>query len=263
MPGELVSHFALELKLSPHENTCLIVDEVQDLTAADLAFIGEQAPGANQLTLLEDSKQRIYGSGYSLKSLGINVVGKRSQKLFVNYRTTEEIGKAAALSLHGLEIDKIELPRSLRHGENAQVRRFTDSAEEAEWVKEHIYEVQKKGVKRIAVLGRTRKSLEGVQSLLTEEGVDFEFIERINPIPDDGVVSLCTMHSAKGLEFEAVFVVGLDYGAEGLAAKREIRENKKLFEDYHKRERHLLYVATSRARDLLFLSGTGEVVDLY
>lgn len=263
IPGELIAHFALDLKLAPQEDCCLVVDEVQDLKAVDLAFLGEQSPAANQLTLLEDTKQRIYGSGYSLKALGINVVGKRSQKLFVNYRTTEEIGKAAALSLHGLDIHKIDLPTSLRSGDDAVVKRFSSSSEEAEWVKENIYDLKKKGVSRIAVLGRSRNSVENVQSQLTQDGIEYEFIESTNPVPDDDVVSVCTMHSSKGLEFEAVFVVGLDYGMDGLPAKREIRDNKKLLEDHQRRERHLLYVATSRARDQLFLSGCGEVIDLF
>jgi hypothetical protein len=263
IPGELLSHYALQEKLKIPEDEALIIDEVQDLQAVDLAFLAEQAPGPNQLTLLEDQKQRIYGSGYSLKSLGINVTGRRSQKLFVNYRTTEQIGDVASLSLHGQDIDPLDLPRSLRQGKQVIVKHFSSVEQERAWLIEQVYAAEKREKKRIAILCRTRQQLEEIEATLKVEGVECEQISRDNPVPEDEVISLCTLHNSKGLEFETVFIAHLDYSLAGMRANRYIRGNKKLLEDHEKREKHLLYVATSRARDELFISGTGEILKLF
>jgi len=61
-------------------------------------------------------------------------------------------------------------------------------------------------------------------------------------------VSLCTIHSAKGLEFDAVFVIGLSEGI--FPSERTLAEGQKGLEE----ERRLAYVAYTRARKLLYLS---------
>ncbi len=65
--------------------------------------------------------------------------------------------------------------------------------------------------------------------------------------PKETQVSLMTIHSAKGLEFDNVFVVGLEEGL--LPHSRSLLEKDSLEE-----ERRLLYVAITRARQKLFLS---------
>ncbi len=61
-------------------------------------------------------------------------------------------------------------------------------------------------------------------------------------------VSLCTIHSAKGLEFDAVFVIGLSEGI--FPSERTMAEGMKGLEE----ERRLAYVAYTRAKKLLYLS---------
>ncbi len=64
---------------------------------------------------------------------------------------------------------------------------------------------------------------------------------------DDGYVTIMTMHNAKGLEFEVVFVIGME---EGLFPHfRSLYETAELEE-----ERRLCYVSITRARKKLFLS---------
>jgi superfamily I DNA/RNA helicase len=60
-------------------------------------------------------------------------------------------------------------------------------------------------------------------------------------------VSLLTMHAAKGLEFEVVFIVGLEDGLTPLYWGRLDAESEA-------QERRLFYVAVTRARDRLFLT---------
>ena len=64
--------------------------------------------------------------------------------------------------------------------------------------------------------------------------------------PDKEGVELATIHAAKGLEWDAVFLVGLSEGLLPISYAKtpEAREE----------ERRLLYVAVTRARDLLTLS---------
>ena len=76
----------------------------------------------------------------------------------------------------------------------------------------------------------------------------------------DGVgVRVMTMHDAKGAEFRAVAVVRLDHNllpdeARLLAARDEAQLDKIMTT-----ERHLLYVAATRARDFLWMSGVEPV----
>lgn len=70
----------------------------------------------------------------------------------------------------------------------------------------------------------------------------------------DNRVTLMTVHSAKGLEFRVVFVVGLENGIFPM-----IRANE---EDQLQEERRLMYVAVTRAKELLFLT-SANVRNLY
>ena len=64
---------------------------------------------------------------------------------------------------------------------------------------------------------------------------------------DADYVTLATVHSAKGLEFKVVFLVGMDEGI--FPSSRSTDEKDKLEE-----ERRLLYVAITRAREKLYVT---------
>ena len=64
--------------------------------------------------------------------------------------------------------------------------------------------------------------------------------------PDDDAVRLSTVHQAKGLEYPAVFVIGLADGAFPLQRAIEA--------DDIEEERRLFYVAVTRAQDELYLT---------
>lgn len=72
-----------------------------------------------------------------------------------------------------------------------------------------------------------------------------------NPDIDTGTprVRIMTIHQSKGLEFPTVFIVGLTEGV--FPNHRSIRERRK---DGEEEERRLMYVAVTRACDLLYLS---------
>ena len=70
----------------------VVADETQELRSQEIQLLAALAgKGRNALMLVGDGGQRIYGSKFSLKGLGVNVQG-RSHILRINYRT----GDAAA-----------------------------------------------------------------------------------------------------------------------------------------------------------------------
>jgi len=70
-------------------------------------------------------------------------------------------------------------------------------------------------------------------------------------IQENGVVTISTVHSVKGLEFKFVFVVGLEEGIFPLSRATLLR-------DELEEERRLMYVAVTRAEEKIFLSYTAK-----
>jgi len=69
-----------------------------------------------------------------------------------------------------------------------------------------------------------------------------------------GYVSLSTMHLAKGLEFRAVVVMACDDEVIPSQDRIEAISDNADLEDVYNTERHLLYVACTRARDQLLVT---------
>jgi superfamily I DNA/RNA helicase len=72
--------------------------------------------------------------------------------------------------------------------------------------------------------------------------------------PTSGHVSISTMHLAKGLEFRAVAVMACDDEVIPLQARIETAADDADLEEVYHTERHLLYVACTRARDHLLVT---------
>ena len=70
-----------------------------------------------------------------------------------------------------------------------------------------------------------------------------------------GMLSICTMHLAKGLEFRAVAVMACDDEILPSQERIEAIADEADLEDVYNTERHLLYVDCTRARDQLLVTG--------
>lgn len=226
--------------------THVIVDEAQDISVAELMLLGSVlGDHSNGLFFAGDIGQRIFRAPFPWSAAGIDVRG-RSRSLKVNYRTSHQIRKRSDTLLPEtlVEADGSEASRlgvtSVFDGPAPRIRVFdnraSEDAEMEDWVKHLI----QSGVdpSEIAVLVRTPALLKDFESL--------------------GVCTM-TMHDAKGSEFRAVAVPCLDHDVlpdekRMLAARDEAELDEVMIT-----ERHLLYVAATRARDFLWLSGVEPV----
>jgi superfamily I DNA/RNA helicase len=242
----------------------VLVDEGQDLGPAHWqlmrALVGEHA---DDLFIAEDSHQRIYGQRIVLSQFGIRIVG-RSQRLTLNYRTTAQNLAYAINVLRGGKYVDLEdaaesssAYRSARSGPMPQLIPCATLSEEldkaADLIRSWVAETD--APETIAVLVREQRQRDRVVTGLAERGVTIRAVDREHIKPGQPVVM--TMHRAKGTEFSKILLFGVDQGA----IPRPLRDEQyaeDAWADALLRERSLLYVAATRARDELALSWSGD-----
>lgn len=242
--------------------THIVVDEAQDLGVPELRLLAAISPlGSDALFFAGDLGQRIFQQPFSWAGLGIDVRG-RSQTLKVNYRTSHQIRRAADRLLPKVvrDVDGLEEERfstvSVFNGPEPIVAIEPDAEAEIARVGRWISEAVADGIKpsEIGLFVRTRDELDRARAAVRGAGQEvFELSER----GDDpaGQVSIGAMHLAKGLEFKAVGVMACDDEVIPLQARIESVADEVDLDDVYETERQLLYVACTRARDRLLVSG--------
>jgi superfamily I DNA/RNA helicase len=239
----------------------VVVDEAQDVSVAQLRFLaafGAERP--NGLFFAGDLGQRIFQQPFSWKSLGVDIRG-RARTLHINYRTSHQIRTQAdrLLAPEVADVDgNVEERRgtvSVFNGPPPIVQTFDSQAKEIEAVGAWLADRSKEGVMQheIGVFVRSEAELERARAALALAGLPFKLL-------DDGVetthgqVSIGSMHLAKGLEFRAVAVMACDDEVIPLQARIETAAEDSDLEEVYNTERHLLYVACTRARDHLLVT---------
>lgn len=228
----------------------ILLDEAQDLAPAELRFFAALAPdGPDALFLAGDMGQRIFQHPYSWASLGIDVRG-RSHTLKVCYRTSHQIRQAADHLLPAVlrEVDGIEderrgivsvfdgPPPRVEMFENAEAEQATVRATVAAWLGDGV------AASEIGIFVRTPELVRRARTAL--DGL--HGTEGITTVP---------MHLAKGLEFRAVVVMACDQGVLPLDERVAEAADEAELDDIYETERRLLYVACTRAREHLLLTG--------
>ncbi len=239
----------------------VIVDEAQDFGPRELALavhLSRQGPAG--LFFAGDIGQRIYKYPFPWTAVGIDVRG-RSRRLRINYRTSSEI-RTFADRLLPPSLDEIgggeeqRMAASLFNGPAPDMRGCRTQIEEERALRDWISSLIGDGLaaSEIAVLARQRRRANDVAAMAVK---DLGLRRQPFSESDPDAVYAGTLHGAKGLEFRAVAIVGCEDDQIPLAKalSAEIEEEARLLVE--ERERHLLYVGCTRARDALLLTYRG------
>ena len=250
----------------------VLVDEAQDLTPAHLQLLRALVePGPDDLFLAEDSHQRIYGKKITLSHYGIQVRG-RSRRLTRNYRTTRQNLDVAFGILDPGTYEDMEGQAEEHHyvsprsGPEPLLLHATDRADELSkaaelltvWL-EQDRDSEDSAPESIAILVRDRYQRDAVVNGLAQHGIEVRAVDR--EAAGRGRPVVMTMHRAKGLEFRKVLLFDISKNA----IPRPLRDQQYSDadgDDALLRERSLLYVAATRARDQLAISWSGEASPL-
>lgn len=262
-----------------------VIDEAQDVSVAELRFLAalsEDRP--NSLFFAGDLGQRIFRAPFSWRKLGVDVRG-RSHTLRVNYRTSHQIRRQAdrLLPARIADVDGIDEERrgtvSAFNGPAPEIRVVESGEAEiaavSEWLRDlaqppgaassesesEEFDEGSDGIRtgEIGVFVRSPSEMERALRTVAAAGLDAARLDAgqtAGPESTGGeAVAVGTMHRAKGLEFRAVAVMACDDEVLPLQARIENVADEADLEDVYNTERHLLYVACTRARERLLVTG--------
>lgn len=246
----------------------VIVDEAQDLHETQWRLLRAAVDqGPNDMFIVGDSHQRIYDRRASLSKVGINIIG-RSRRLRLNYRTTHEILRWSLAFLgegryddldEGTETQTLAEYHSYMHGDPPVMAGFATRSDEVQDLVGHIRSWIDGGIapEAIAVAARVRRSLDPVRSALTQAGIPSTTLG--SELPNRGGVRLGTMHRLKGVEFRCVALI--DMGDEMMPLPRAVTAEAADPVQHQadlQRERCIAYVASTRAREHLWIGWSGQ-----
>jgi hypothetical protein len=240
----------------------VVVDEAQDISVAHLRFFAAiSANRSDALFFAGDLGQRIFQQPFSWRGLGVDIRG-RSRTLRINYRTSHQIRQQAdrllgpqTTDVDG-NIDNRNDTISVFNGPPPVIRTFTTENEEINEVGAWLAEQSKAGIlpHEFGVFVRSAAQLDRAQSAVNVSGLTFKILDE-HVETRSSYVSISTMHLAKGLEFRAVAVMACDDEVIPLQERIETVGDDADLQEVYDTERHLLYVACTRARDQLLVTG--------
>lgn len=242
--------------------THVVVDEAQDLSVPELRMLAAiVSPTPDAMFFAGDLGQRIFQEPFSWLQLGIDVRG-RSSTLKVNYRTSHQIRQSAdkLLPTSVRDVDGEQQDRSgtvsVFNGPPPIVRLLSDPNEEASTVSHWINDAVESGIEpsEIGVFVRSLAEFNRARNAVRQSGHDILELSERQEDPN-GRISIGTMHLAKGLEFKAVAVMACDDDVLPLQSRIDDVADEAELTDVFETERHLFYVACTRARDRLLVSG--------
>ena len=259
----IFTHLAAALARSKHPPfDFAVVDEAQDLSVAHLRFLaalGAKRPDA--LFFAGDLGQRIFQQPFSWKSLGVDIRG-RSRTLRINYRTSHQIRQQAdrLLGEQTVDVDGNADTRSdtvsVFNGPPPTIQVVKSESDEIKAVGAWLAAQTNAGIlpQEFGVFVRLAAQLARAQAAVAASGLSFKVLDE-HVETASGHVSILTMHLAKGLEFRAVVVMACDDEVIPLQERIETVGDDADLQEVYDTERHLLYVACTRARDQLLVTG--------
>ena len=239
----------------------VVIDEAQDIGVQQLRFLASiGGDRSNALFFAGDLGQRIFQQPFSWKSLGVDVRG-RSRTLNINYRTSHQI-RSKADRLLGPEVADVDGNTESRkgtisvfNGPEPIVRSFGNPGDESQAVGQWLKQCSANGAHphEIGVFVRSQEEMPRAQAAVQTAGLQSRVLGK-DMATEEGFVSITTMHLAKGMEFRVVAVMACDDEIIPSQARIELAADEGELTEIYETERHLLYVACTRARDNLHVS---------
>ncbi len=252
MITKAVDHLDQREFRSPYKH--ILVDEFQDISRGRARFLSalRQSCGDTTLFCVGDDWQSIYrfaGSDVSLMSeFEKNFGHSETTKLDKTFRFNNKI---AEFSGAFIQKNPAQIPKrisTLTHSENPQVFFLNGEESELHYVREALNHILRNGNRkaRVLLLGRYNHT------------VPDEMLLTIRREYNDLDISFKTVHRSKGLEFDYVILLGLNSSTYGFPSMRIDDPILSLVlpvaEDFeHAEERRLFYVATTRAKNSVYL----------
>jgi superfamily I DNA/RNA helicase len=234
----------------------IVVDEAQDLSPESIRSLAEAIPADGSLTLFADYAQQIYGQRISWRSCGLTV--RKPEEFLDNYRNSPEIARLAiamAQMPHFTDSADLVEPRAPQRAAGAKPTLVGYPTTDAEAAAVAASAATAGKLARVGVLARTRAEARLAVQGITGVRMLHDGMQRweINA----GVYA-GTYHSAKGLEFDVVFLPFCG------ATRCPDSDTIAAFGDDEaaSRESRLLYVGVTRARAELVITHTGAPTTL-
>ena len=255
-----LSQVVAQLERAPFDH--VVVDEAQDVSVAQLRFLASLAGGRpNGLFFAGDLGQRIFQQPFSWKGLGADVRG-RSQTLRINYRTSHQIRTQAdrlldpAMSDVDGNLEERSGTVSVFNGPKPEIHVLQDEETESAIVSKWLTAKFSEGLQpdEMSVFVRSLDQVSRAVDAVKLSGLPFEVLDRQLKAAE-GCLTIGTMHLAKGLEFRAVVVMACDSEVIPLQSRVESTVDEAELEEVYNTERNLFYVACTRARDYLLVTG--------
>lgn len=269
-PARMFTDLAQQISTLPHPPfDFVVVDEAQDVSVSQLRMLAAMAGVApdgsgqvrpNSLFFAGDLGQRIFQQPFSWKALGVDLRG-RSRTLHINYRTSHQIRSQADRLLEPDNIDMDGNTESRKgtvsvfNGPAPLIESFKDETAEIKAVSQWIKALMAAGTAphELGVFVRSKDQIHRALAALDAAQVIYRVLDE-HVETTHGQASVCTMHLAKGLEFKAVVVMACDDDVLPLQSRIESVMDESDLEEVYNTERHLLYVACTRARDRLMVT---------
>ncbi|MDE5641838.1 MAG: AAA family ATPase [Bifidobacterium castoris] len=266
----------------------IIVDEGQDFSAPAYRMLRAMVPeGTNDLLIVGDAQQRIYGKTVTLSQCGIAIQG-RSRRLRINYRTTEQIRDAAerVFDTNGTDVSdeafKAVLGESMQgdperfddlNGETVEsndshslmqgpapvAKRFHSQHEEHkavdDWITEQIAKNGEDYERSICIVAPAKYLCDQWVNYFEQHGRETYVLGREAEDTDRPGIRVATMHRVKGLEFDTIVVADINPDTVPPEGKLEETTDVVSRRELCKQYRSLIYVALTRARKEALMVG--------
>lgn len=259
----------------------ILVDEVQDLSQNEIVMIADYprkqfkklAELPDAIFLVGDGAQSVHKKGFSLQSSGLQVKG-RSFTFLKNFRNTREILKSAYKLIEDFEyadIDEDSIAKPVkpefatRRGEKPYLVKCINPEEEANFVVEQIKamsDVLEISQGNICIIGLSQDDRERIRQALNSAKIDVS--ELRNDVDNENSrVKLSTVESAKGHEFDSVFIVGVNAALIPKATEDISHEASRMYIAMTRACNHLFVSYNTPSQPSIFLSSIIEFCDEY